>query len=788
MPISRFEKFKPVDFQQVPIYTPDFELLDQTMGQVQSEYDQGRAKIEEATFKNLGADKMTAKELRDAQNQMTDDISAQYREGIGKGRRAMAQGLVDLSRDYKEGGQRYQINKNYESFMAQREELKKRIGKPGGITQAQMSAWENYTLNNYNKQGGAAADDFGMYAGIPMDDVAAYVDGNKRAEEIAKNWKANKVSTGQWSQSNGKYYKKTKTGTTEVSYDEVMQGTLNALRSDPELINYLENFATHEGREIDLTDMGYQNKDKSFTYNMNNPLVRYANTPARKWSYRETEYDQDLKIDSYRLEDYKQGLKEKAENRQHNFLTHSSLAGGWQKETAANLDVTNSDIEKIENSIAAAEKDVALAKGNARAQAKGKAYIARQKAILANKKKNRDAALARVAPKYAEADKEATARKNAAGISTSQHNTYLEQALKYTISSGGYGGKYAGQSGVKTQEAVTDFNYQSVLENRNGLVTKYAEAAGIDESEAQKILMKQTTVDTYKRDADKGYQAALREQEEQNAVAVPWISLNTNEKEKGYSTVAGAASKHLVDTPESYIWMTDDGSVVQGTDIKQVLADQYSDGDKAKIKWSKGRATNLVLNDTELIGSEELKGDQQVRFTAYYTDANGNDVPINLTAGAIDGVSDHVVKQLGDDIIANSSSSANAIAIINHRNREKDLDQAFSLYENNRSQQVTVGAARQMGQDPNYDFKEITVTPDGQGVATGHTVSFGGVNFKEGDFAEAKETVKSIKYLTQLVSKSETVDDAMKLVRGTIGFDNRLTEENAKTIISFLKK
>ena len=297
MGISRFENFKPVDFNDMALNAPDTEGLDQLLGQFQSEYDTGIAKLNEANFKNLSKDDIRSRELRKEQYQMVDDIANQYVGSVAEGRRSMAQGLTDLSRDYKEGGERYQIGANREAFMAAREENKKRIGKgeaAGGITEDQMRNWEKYTLNNYE---GAKADDFGIYGGINMDEVAGHVNINLRAEEIAKTWQPDKVKTGVWvEREDGNLWRKTTKGSEIVPEEEILQEVTAALGRDGQLTNYLNQYAKHTGQPIDLDNIGeYVSKD-DFQYNRANPLVQAALTVAKKWGRKDTLYDQDINL------------------------------------------------------------------------------------------------------------------------------------------------------------------------------------------------------------------------------------------------------------------------------------------------------------------------------------------------------------------------------------------------------------------------------------------------------------------------------------------------------------
>lgn len=296
MGISRFENFKAVDFDDMALNAPDTQGLDQLLGQFQTEYDTGVAKLQDAQFKNLAKDDVRSGELRKAQYQMVDDIADSYVGSVAEGRRNMAQGLMDLSRDYKEGGERYQINQNYQSFMTAREELKKRLGKgekAGGITQAQMEAWQQYTLGNYK---GAVGDDFGVYGGISIDEVAGYVDGNMRAEKLAKNWKPDKLKNGTWWTKDGYMYKKTIRGEEIVPEEEVMAELTAALGRDAQLTNYLTQYAAHTGQELDLNNIGqYVSKDQ-FEYNRANPLVQFAQTASKKWAYKHVLKDEDINL------------------------------------------------------------------------------------------------------------------------------------------------------------------------------------------------------------------------------------------------------------------------------------------------------------------------------------------------------------------------------------------------------------------------------------------------------------------------------------------------------------
>ncbi len=298
MPISRFEKFAPVDFN-LPIFTPDFQGLEANLVNLQTEYDSGLKSINEKTFKNLQGDAAKSQDLRLAQNKMIDDITSAYEQNVGSGRSALSSGIQDITRDYSPGGQRYSINKQVETFNAWDKEQNDLVAK-NVITAEQHKLARQKVLDDFGKIGGTTMQGYGDYNNISTLDINKYTDTWKVLEEGAKDWKPKFRET-------GSAYYNPKTGfihtkdefTRKTVRDEMLKGVLDKAFGDDDLMNYLSQIDELRGDKIDYSELYVQGKDGKPVPNMMNPLMRMAQDVVNKHTIDDESVKRDQNRDSF---------------------------------------------------------------------------------------------------------------------------------------------------------------------------------------------------------------------------------------------------------------------------------------------------------------------------------------------------------------------------------------------------------------------------------------------------------------------------------------------------------
>lgn len=791
MGISRFEQFAPVDFSEMPISAPDVAMIDSMLGQFQGEYDQGVSKFSEANFKNLGADAITAQQLRQAQNQMVDDISDKYVKGVGEGRQAMSQGLRDLTRDYKEGGQRYAINKNYESFMAQRDELQKRVGKgeeAGGITQKQMEAWEQYTLGNFGQKGGTKADEYGIWGSIAMDDVAKHVNGNLRALELGKGWIADKMETGSWFKKNDELYKKTVKGEEKVTFDEMMDELVPSLYQDSELMNYLTQFSEHTGEPIDLQNIRTKNKDGSYTYNTDNPIVSFAQLASRKYSYLNTKYDEDIKFDDFHKQRLDWGREDEKERLQNLMDTTTHLG---QATTKADVYETAQDAR---TAISKYDSDIATYSG----QLKDKNLTPTQRQTIEENIYNLTAArenlnqaymeaVGQVAPEYTALlnTQEATLNKN--GIDQSLHNTAMDAVTRGLTSvqtiSGGRTGKDTTYKHVRPLGA----------DNVGEAAAIYAKATGISQQEALMIVGNEMTKTAMQPRVDKAVKTKIDVSLKDNAIAQVMISVDKRDtyehgQKKGMPTAKGKLVRQLRTNMEGFTFSHDGVGVHDGSDFQEAMQGEYG----GKFEWDKIDFTDYVPGSDYMQDGRNMKGNSKGTVSVPYTDANGSKKLMTFKMAFTDETK-RFENEIENDILEYSIDEDSKRAIqVKHARNNKPAG-SFARMETNNQNEVTIPGPLQHGQDPrklNPGVKLKVVQGNSKGKPKSHIVEAGDYSVDFGtDYEEAERYADRIMFIGQRATEYKTPELAISEMWNYLERqpDNYLTKEELTSIITHFK-
>lgn len=359
MGISRFESFKPVDFN-LPIFTPDFQGLEANLANLQTEYDTGLKSINEKTFKNLEGDAAKAQELRMAQNKMIDDITAAYEQNVGSGRSAMSEGVRDITRDYSPGGHRYAINKQVETFNAWDKEQNDLVAK-NVITAEQHKLARQKVLDDFGKIGGTTLQGYGDYNNISTLDINKYTDTWKVLEEGAKDWKPKFRETGSAYYNPQTGFIHTKDAYTRKTVrDEMLKGVLDKAFGDDDLMNYLTQIDELRGEKIDYSELFVQDKDGNKVPNMMNPLMRMAQDVVNKHTIDDESVKRDQKRDSFWVQQQgwaRDDAKEE-EAMAYNAAQHAGIGGKvdtnpikGDADIAARIKFSTDKIAEIQNAL-----------------------------------------------------------------------------------------------------------------------------------------------------------------------------------------------------------------------------------------------------------------------------------------------------------------------------------------------------------------------------------------------------------------------------------------------------
>lgn len=359
MGISRFESFKPVDFN-LPIFTPDFQGLEANLANLQTEYDSGLKSINEKTFKNLQGDAAKAQELRMAQNKMIDDITAAYEQNVGSGRSAMSEGVRDITRDYSPGGHRYSINKQVETFNAWDKEQNDLVAK-NVITAEQHKLARQKVLDDFGKIGGTTLQGYGDYNNISTLDINKYTDTWKVLEEGAKDWKPKFRETGKaWYDPKSGFIHTTDEFTRKTVRDEMLKGVLDKAFGDDDLMNYLTQIDGLRGDKIDYSELYVKDKDGNKVPNMMNPLMRMAQDVVNKHTIDDESFKHNQKRDSFweKQQGWARDDAKEEEAMAYNAAQHAGIGGKvdtnpikGDTDIAARIKFSTDKIAEIQNAL-----------------------------------------------------------------------------------------------------------------------------------------------------------------------------------------------------------------------------------------------------------------------------------------------------------------------------------------------------------------------------------------------------------------------------------------------------
>ena len=188
MAINRYTQTSPVEFN-LPIFSPNFELVAQAMGSQQSNYDQGLEDMNrqiQALSKDYGA----RDEIIQARQGKIDEIARVYQErGVTEGNRLLKQERRNVLKDHMTGGRAHAIENNFSLYGQYRDQIQK-YKDAGNIRKAALL---ERSLNQYEGIGEGENGIYNSFSGTP---IAKEVDSFTKADEYGKGWKADREITG----------------------------------------------------------------------------------------------------------------------------------------------------------------------------------------------------------------------------------------------------------------------------------------------------------------------------------------------------------------------------------------------------------------------------------------------------------------------------------------------------------------------------------------------------------------------------------------------------------------
>jgi hypothetical protein len=189
----------------------------------------------------------------------------------------------------------------HNNYLARQRDLEE-IDNNKDLTHDQKQYLKQAAYDNYGgvQRELGQGETYNRYSGIPG---AKYINREKLAEYLGKDYKANKIKTGVWSEgADGKIYKKTSYGKEEVTEREIYEGVMPTLQSHPELTAYMRQeaaskfYGNPDATEDDINDY------------INQQYHTATSRVAKKYGYKQEEFDTDIKWKPKYAYDEEKGL------------------------------------------------------------------------------------------------------------------------------------------------------------------------------------------------------------------------------------------------------------------------------------------------------------------------------------------------------------------------------------------------------------------------------------------------------------------------------------------------
>lgn len=288
---------------QPEFYQEPLQMLAVALDAKQKRYDQGLALSEELYQTSLNAlpqDRARADQIINSYQSSIDDIV----EKSGGDYSTIQPHLYKLKRqifkDFSPGGEAQAIETMFKRYNTALEAERKRIGKE--TTANQLGSMMNWFDQTY--QGIGTKDPVtGSYTGMmELPSIAKYVDVNQLATDYGKEIVASKLKNvkptdaklGEWFQQNGKIWTKTSLGIEEITPERVRKVIEQGLLSNDEFKNYVRQLSKF-GSPVAEEDI-------------QNAIGRAVDT----FSYRNVEYDQDMRFDPDHISAFRQRLRDQS--------------------------------------------------------------------------------------------------------------------------------------------------------------------------------------------------------------------------------------------------------------------------------------------------------------------------------------------------------------------------------------------------------------------------------------------------------------------------------------------
>lgn len=198
-------RYSTISEKQFNLYTPPLEQLGAALETAQKTYDRNFLYANELKNKYINAlpkDRARANEMQTEWESKVDNLVKTYNGDYSQATKDLYLLQKDIEKQYRQGGEAYAIEYNYNQLQDSMKRNKERLEKKD-ITQEQYSSLYDYFDKNYN---GATKNEDGTWAVANIPELASYVDSSKLADEATKNLKPRIVKRSREYTKNGRIY------------------------------------------------------------------------------------------------------------------------------------------------------------------------------------------------------------------------------------------------------------------------------------------------------------------------------------------------------------------------------------------------------------------------------------------------------------------------------------------------------------------------------------------------------------------------------------------------------
>lgn len=312
MAFNRFMTRTPMQFS---FYKEPLDVLSNALQIRQQTFDKNAALADQLLSTSINAmdqDRAAANTITRGYQSTIDNLAEKYQGDYSKMSRELLGLARQVRKDFTTGGEAfaYEYNKNlYDKWV---DFSQKATLSPRGPSVNQVNLGANYINKQYT--GAGFNKNTGTFNTIQTPQLVEYQEMSDLVDNFAKSVVPNKVASGEWEVSNGKVWYKNKVGVQEVTSDRIQAAVAQGLSG-------------HQGWQAyskQMEQFGAPISPETYAAQIN----RAVNTYAYRWK----ESDQDIQVNPFALEDYKNSAKEAGVQPMTGYYTDQRTINGPSEE------------------------------------------------------------------------------------------------------------------------------------------------------------------------------------------------------------------------------------------------------------------------------------------------------------------------------------------------------------------------------------------------------------------------------------------------------------------------